>query len=209
MMQEILYLKVDRHIECKQDTVTLNDIGKMECANQDIVNRLKTEKLTTRHGKKKKKEAWSVLKVVETIHKVYPNLTISNLGETDFILDWGTVPDAKTVASYIKTFFVCLCTFFGAAFTIMTFNNDVSTPDVFASLYKTFTGQTSDGFTILEVTYSIGLAVGILVFFNHFAGKRIMNDPTPIEVEMRMYEDDVNTTLVENSSRKEKEQDVN
>lgn len=69
-------------------------------------------------------------------------------------------------------------------------------------------GQASDGFTILEVTYSIGLAVGIIVFFNHIGGRRITKDPTPIEVEMRIYEDDVNNALVETADREGKTIDV-
>ena len=49
---------------------------------------------------------------------------------------------------------------------------------------------------------------GILVFFNHFGRKRFSVDPTPMEVEMRLYENDILTTLVENYSRKGKEVDV-
>ena len=69
-------------------------------------------------------------------------------------------------------------------------------------------GEASDGFTILEVTYSIGLAIGIIVFFNHIGGRRITKDPTPIEVEMRIYEDDVNNALVETADREGKTIDV-
>ena len=54
----------------------------------------------------------------------------------------------------------------------------------------------------------MGIAVGIIVFYNHFGGKRITKDPTPIEVQMRLYEDDVNTTLVEGCNRKETSIDV-
>ena len=58
------------------------------------------------------------------------------------------------------------------------------------------------------MTYSIGIIIGILVFFNHFGRKRFSVDPTPMEVEMRLYENDIQTTLVENYSRKGKEVDV-
>ena len=69
-------------------------------------------------------------------------------------------------------------------------------------------GKQSDGFTVLEVTYSIGLTFGILIFFNHFGKKRFTVDPTPMEVEMRLYENNLQTTLIENISRKEQELDV-
>ena len=68
--------------------------------------------------------------------------------------------------------------------------------------------QESNGFTVMEIMYSVGIAVGIIVFYNHFGGKRITKDPTPIEVQMRLYEDDVNTTLVEGCNREETSIDV-
>jgi len=62
-------------------------------------------------------------------------------------------------------------------------------------------GTPSNGYSVLEFSYSIGLCVGIIVFFNHIGGKRISADPTPIEVEMRIYEEEVNQTLIENAER--------
>ena len=90
----------------------------------------------------------------------------------------------------------------------MTFNNDVGVNQVFQQVYELMTGQPSDGFTMLEITYSIGIAVGIIVFYNHFGGKKITKDPTPMEVEMRQYENDVNTTLIDGCNRKETSIDV-
>ncbi len=97
-----------------------------------------------------------------------------------------------------------LISFFGTAFTIMAFHNDIGIHDVFGRLYELIMGQTSNGFTTLEVTYSLGLAVGITLFFNHIGGRRITTDPTPIEVEMRVYEKDVDDTLIETADREGK-----
>ena len=94
-----------------------------------------------------------------------------------------------------------LISFFGAAFSAMAFNNDVDTVKMFGQIYELVTGHPSDGFTILEITYSLGLIIGILVFFNHFGKSKASIDPTPLEVEMRLYENDIQTTLIENYSR--------
>ena len=69
-------------------------------------------------------------------------------------------------------------------------------------------GYPSDGYSILEVSYSVGLAVGIILFFNHVGGRRLTKDPTPIEVEMRTYETDVNKALIETADREGKSIDV-
>lgn len=62
------------------------------------------------------------------------------------------------------------------------------------------------GLNTLEVSYSIGLALGIIVFFNHVGGRRLTKDPTPIEVAMRNYERDVDMTLVEQADREGREE---
>ena len=60
----------------------------------------------------------------------------------------------------------------------------------------------------MELCYSVGLGVGILLFYNHFGLKRLSKDPTPIEVEMRKYETDVNQVLIEGHNRQDGKLDV-
>ena len=61
---------------------------------------------------------------------------------------------------------------------------------------------------IAVVSFIFGLAAGIIVFYNHIGGKRLTSDPTPLEVEMRNYERDVNQALVEMADRQKLEKDV-
>ena len=65
------------------------------------------------------------------------------------------------------------------------------------------------GVSELEVSYCIGLGLGIVIFFNHVGRKKITPDPTPIQVEMRKYETDIDTTFIENAGRKGHSIDVN
>ena len=90
----------------------------------------------------------------------------------------------------------------------MAFHNDVGIGDVLSRIYELVVGVKSDGFTSIEISYSIGLAAGIIVFYNHIGGKRLTSDPTPLEVEMRNYERDVNQALVEMAGRQKLEEDV-
>lgn len=206
-MSEILYVKLEKNTSTYNRTVTLGEVCEMQCVDKEIVNRLKTEKLHTFLNIKKgshmcaARKVFSILDVVEKVHKVYPTLEIQNVGEQDFIVEYSTKQGENPVICFWKVAIVCLICFFGSAFSIMAFNNDVSTVDLFRQFYQLLTGMESDGFTILELTYSLGLAVGIITFFNHIGGRRTEKDPTPIEVEMRLYEDDINTTLINTSSR--------
>ncbi len=201
MTNDTLYLKIDQNVQVHDERVTLGDIAQLECSNKEIENRVKTLRLPNATENKPGRHVVSVMEVIMEIHREYPSLEVNNIGESDFIITYEKTTQPSQTWAWIKTIFVCLLAFFGAAFTIMTFNNDVDLPKLFSQLYEQLTGNTSDGFTILELTYSIGVGIGILLFFNHFAGRKITSDPTPMEVEMRLYEDDVNTTLIESSSR--------
>lgn len=211
---EKLYLKIDRNIVVTDRHVTLQDIAKMECANPAIVRQLKQKKVYTfqdaidRKKQKSQMRVFSVLKIMELIHEEYPNVDISNEGESDFIVEYEPNRTKPKWIDAGKTAALWVVIFFGAAFTIMAFNNDVSVTDVFSKFYYQVMGTPSDGVTELEVCYSIGLAVGILVFFNHVGKKKITPDPTPIQVEMRKYEKDIDMTFIENAERKGHSADV-
>ena len=72
----------------------------------------------------------------------------------------------------------------------------------FEQIYTQVTGQAATGFTVLEISYSVGIGLGVLFFFNHFGRMKLTDDPTPMQVQMRLYEDDVNNTIIEDASRK-------
>ena len=208
MKKETVYVKADQNVEVKNLDVTIGELMQVECANPDVVPKVKALKIFRFRNPEERRRVLSILKVIECIHAQYPNLEIQNLGNPDIIV---TLEDQKTpgmLVHWLKVLAVVAITFIGAAFSIMTFNNDVDTTQLFAQIYELLMGNPSDGFTVLELMYSIGMIVGILVFFNHFGGKKFSVDPTPMEVEMRLYENDIQTTLIESYERKGQEMDV-
>lgn len=209
--KETVYVKADRNIEVTKPDVTLGDVLKIECADPTVAAKIRTLKLLVFHHTDKKNQnrtAVSVLRVIEIIHEAYPGIDIQNMGEPDFIVTYEKQRTAGGVVHILKAAVVVIISFTGSAFSVMAFNNDAGVTKVFSQIYKLVMGAESSGFTMLELTYSVGLVIGILTFFNHFGTKRFSVDPTPMEVEMRLYENDLQTTLIENISRKEKELDV-
>ena len=210
---ETVYLKIEQNVLVRKPNVVLKDIARITAVNRPLVNKMKQMKVYTFHipanqGKKKSQmQVFSVLKIIELIGKEFPNVEIQNIGEKDFVVEYVPKEQQKWLLR-LKTAIVCVIIFFGSAFTIMTFNNDVGVGKVFMDFYEQVMGKKSDGFTVLEVCYSIGLFLGIMVFFNHVGHKKITHDPTPIQVEMRTYEKDVDTTCIENCGRKGTSNDV-
>lgn len=205
---KILYIKGDRDVEVTKPDVTLGDLLSMECTDKLMLAKIKTLKIIRFKKSGRQRCVVSVLKIIACIHEKFPEADVQNLGESDIIV---TYEDQKTPAlawHIIKTVFVAAVTFFGAAFSIMAFNNDVDVTKLFGQIYEFVTGQEAGGFTVLEIAYSMGVTAGILIFFNHFGKKRFTVDPTPMEIQMRLYENDIQTTLIENSERKGEEIDV-
>lgn len=202
-MEEILYIKIEQNIPVKNKTITFRDLGTFYCTNKSIVQKLEDSTFYTLPNESCQKNMFTITKVYEAIHKIYPNLQIENLGEKDFIIDYEK-PDQKEKSKfmeYLKTVLVSLIVFAGAAFTIMTFNEDVNVSSVFDKVYQLVMGTSKQGGSIIEICYAIGLPVGIVVFYNHFKRKKIKDDPTPIQVEMHTYEEQVNKAMITVSSR--------
>lgn len=208
MAGETLYLKAERNIEVTEDDVYLKDVAKVFCGDAHISAKVKAIKIHKFGEKEQKRQVLSVLKLIEMINQACPNVSVENLGETDVLVERVDVNKHKGGIQLIKVIFVAAISFFGTAFTIMAFHNDIGINKVFGKVYELVMGQPAPGYSILELMYSIGLAVGIIVFFNHIGGRRITKDPTPIEVEMRIYEKDVNDALIETADREGKTIDV-
>lgn len=208
MQKETLYLKLERNVEIQKPDVQLKDLGKLYCRDEKLLNRVKAAKIFRFKPQDGGRKVICVMKLIEMLQKEYDNLEVESIGEAEVVIEEVKTNKYKGPLQTVKICFVsCIC-FFGAAFTIMAFHNDVGIIKTFNRVYELVTGQLSDGVTILEISYSIGLALGIILFFNHIGGRRITKDPTPIEVEMRIYEKEVNDALVETADREGKMLDV-
>lgn len=207
-MTDEVYINLSQCSKVENNAVTIKDAATVWCRDDKIKNRVNAIKLYDFKGKKETRVIISALKIVEEIQKEIQGVQVVPTGETDVIIELNTKKKPPVWLDYIKAAIICAIVFFGAGFTIMAFNNDVAVHNIFEQYYEFVTGKESDGFTILEVTYSIGMAIGILVFYNHFGKKRLSKDPTPIEVEMRQYETQINTTMIDGVKRKEAHMDV-
>lgn len=203
-----VYLKVNSITQVHHKEILLKDVASLFCSDQKVLERCQSLPIFKVKDNKEKRYVQDVMPIIQKITQLGQGIQVVNLGETDFILDYRPLAPPKLFWQWMKTIFVCIVCFFGAAFAIMTFNNDVDVPALFSDLYQLVTGKESSGFTILEASYSFGLSAGIIVFFNHFAKWKLNADPTPLEVEMRTYEEDISRTLIENAGRKETEVDV-
>lgn len=205
MSNTTVYLKCDRNIEVQAQDVFMSDVGEVRCSDKVTAAKLKALKVHHFAKDSGRRCVISSLKLVELMEEECPNISVQIVGEPDVLVEWVDVAERKNWQQWLKAAFVCLVSFFGTAFTIMAYHNDVGINDVFTEVYKMVMNREPQGLNVLEVSYSVGLAAGIIIFFNHVGGRRITKDPTPIEVAMRNYEEDVDKALIATAGREGKE----
>ena len=210
--REAVYVKADRNSVCYDPQIKIMDVMSVECTDPAICAGIKNKTLyhfaPNESSKKKQIEVFSILNVIQLILEEYPEVEVVSYGEQDFVVEYVAAPMGSKAMEILKLVVLCIVIFLGSAFTIMAFNNDVSVGEVFDRFYKQIMGVDKPTVSEIEIFYCLGLAVGILVFFNHVGKKTITSDPTPIQVEMRKYEKDIDTTFIENAGRKGHEHDV-
>lgn len=207
-MSDTLYIKMGQSVELTHSDVTVGDVVKLECKNQNVVNKLKPIKILSDQTNGKQRYIVSIMKIIEIVDETFQNVDVENLGETECVVEFKKAQPTKNIWDIIKVILICFILFFGAGFSIMSFNNDISLDEMFEHICELIGGSKSQGKGILAICYSLGLGIGIITFYNHFGAKKLSNDPTPIEVEMRKYEQDINITLIDGHNRQDGQLDV-
>lgn len=204
-MSDTLYIQTDMNVQVDHPQVYLQDVAKLSGSSSKILNQCRVMPVAKLNPDKPGRYVLSVIDIIRNIQQKNPELEVTHMGEPSFIITYEEARHRHQIWNWVKTGLVCLVSFFGTAFSIMTFNTDVDINKLFAQIYEQMTGRTAPGFSILEIMYSVGIGAGVLFFFNHFGGRRITQDPTPMQVQMRQYEDDVNTTIIEDIGREEEQ----
>lgn len=147
---------------------------------------------------KKRTYLLSVMDIIRELSKQYPGASISNVGEMDILVEYLPKPERKKpLWTAAKVLMISLILFTGASTTIMCFHSDAQLPMIFQNIYYIFFGENREMPAMLSVPYSIGLGLGIIIFFNHFSKITLTEDPTPIEIEMTTYEKEANASIID------------
>lgn len=181
--------------------VMLKDVAEFYCQGSSEQN---LGELIVFHipGDVKKPYLISVMDMIKAVSKKIPEASIQNIGEMDTVVEYQPKPENNSKAlQWVKVVFICIVLFGGAMTAIMSFHSDAQMPDVFSTMYQFFFGVKNDRPYIIFVPYSIGLAAGIIIFFNHFLGRKLTEDPTPIEVQMTTYDKEVTDSMIDNLNK--------
>ncbi len=199
---DVVYLKFEAKIQTDQEKVYVSDVAEIVCRNDQKKEQIRN--IAIHSFGIPDRDVVTALYIVNEIEKQVRDVVVVPLGTENIILERIKNKQPSHLFEIVKVVFVSMVCFFGTGFTIMAFHNDIGIRGVFEQISSLITGTEGLGVMILEISYAFGLTAGILLFFNHIGKRRITKDPTPIEVSMRNYEDDVNKTLSETWDREGK-----
>lgn len=196
---KILYVKPSKQAKVVgKKEVTVQDLAKLEGDQALVEQMLPVVVMRIKKPDQDQKLYASFLDIARAIRKVNPNVTLDCVGELDTMIMYTPVmKKPKKGVEFLKVLLVCLILFFGSALAIMTFHNDASVPDVLKNVHMLFTGEETDRPVLLIISYAVGIAIGIMSFFNHFGKKKLTNDPTPVQVEFVAYKKQIDDAVVD------------
>lgn len=134
-----------------------------------------------------------MMQVTRLVKSAVPVIDIEHFGEPHALVE---VAEAKRRCHPALIALVWVLLFIGSGLAIMNFHEDVSMPEVHLRIYELLTGERPEHPYWLQIPYSFGIGIGMVLFFNHLFKKKFNEEPSPLEVEMYLYQQNMNQYAV-------------
>ncbi|MGN0316352.1 MAG: stage V sporulation protein AA [Lachnospira sp.] len=199
-MADIIYIKLSSGVNISKTEVKVKDVADIACSDKELAERINNLRVMNfsplKNNKEKKSRVVSVIEIIRLIQEENPDIQIENFGSSDVLIKYSSgKTDEKRFLKIMKIVAVCIITFVGSSYAIIAYNNDVGMAEIFSKVYELSGAEAQADSRLIEVCYAVGLFLGIVIFYDHFAGHRISKAPTPIEVAMDQYNEDLDNAI--------------
>ncbi|WP_234340280.1 stage V sporulation protein AA [Gorillibacterium timonense] len=191
---QVLYLRFRKRV-CleKGEALTLGKAARL-IADPDREPELKRMVLTRPEHRDGNMVLVDVLHIVELVRERYPDMRIEHFGEPFVLVEVKS--RQERIPGWLLVTVVWLLLFIGSGLTIMNFHADVSMQAAHRRMYQLITGKSELRPYALQIPYSLGIGIGMALFFNRFFKKTFNEEPSPLEVEMFLYQENMNQYIV-------------
>ncbi|THF78470.1 stage V sporulation protein AA [Cohnella fermenti] len=204
-METTVYLRLKRRIVIKQGAeVRLGDIARI-VAEPELERKLAALSLLRVRPNDGDRLIVDMLHIVRCIRQAAPGVAIETYGEPHVLVE--VTKSGQQKPRKIALALAWLLLFFGSGMTIVNFHADVNMPEVQRRVVELLTGSGDRHPWLFQIPYSIGVGLGMLLFFNRLFRKRRSDEPNPLEVEMFMYQENVNHYVITDEFRKKQERE--
>lgn len=197
-LEHTIYLRLKHRIQVKpNETLYLKDVA-LIIAPENLLPALEKLKIYQVNKEDKNIIVLDAIHLINQIVEKNKHADIQLIGPNQTIVE---VIFKKVRVSTPIFLLVWFLLFIGSAFTIMNFHEDVSMRIVHEKIVYLLTGLQDPNPLIFQIPYSIGLGLGMILFFNHVFKKRINEEPSPLEVEMFNYQQAIDRYVIMNENK--------
>jgi len=150
--------------------------------------------------KEKRNVLISATSIISFIKQNVQDIDLVIMGETDVLINVISEKTDKDKYKIARVILVCFLLFIGSITAIINFHSDVDMEQAHRTIYRVVTGIETDKLLLIQIPYSLGIGAGMSVFFNHVFNKKINEEPTPLEMEMHTYQQNVDKYIKDNSA---------
>lgn len=192
-MENTIYIRMRNHVQARlHQKVYLDELAQI-IAPESILPSLKGLVVHQVTEKDKNIVIIDAMKVIKQITSSIKHAEVQTIGPAQTIIKVALQKKGASLPFFLLIWFLL---FFGSAMAIMNFHEDVSMKSVQEKLYTMITGNKESKPLLFQIPYSIGLGLGMILFFNHVFKKRLNEEPSPLEVEMFNYQQDLDNYMV-------------
>ncbi|WP_232696250.1 stage V sporulation protein AA [Brevibacillus daliensis] len=196
-MEQPLFLRLRKRLVVKEkDVILLGDICQMYW---DGEREAKLKRIPLYQIKKEDGNLIiiDIMQVIRKMRQLYPEVILEIQGASQVIVE---VESPRRQAHMLLVAFVWLILFVGSGLALMNFHADVSMPEVQQRIYQMITGTTTNRPLMLQIPYSLGIGLGMILFFNHVFRKKINEEPSPLDVELFLYQQNLDQYYLEHEN---------
>ncbi|MFJ7746047.1 stage V sporulation protein AA [Peribacillus sp. NPDC097295] len=193
----VIYTRMRNRVHVKvNQKVRIKDVAKI-IGPEELISKIDETLLLTVNSEDKNIIIIDLAQLIMAIQAIEPHIEVETIGPSQTIIE---VIYSKRKMSFITFAVIWFLLFIGGGITIMNFHVDVSMAEVHQKLFTLITGRVDEKPLLIQIPYSFGLGIGMILFFNHFFKKRFNEEPSPLEVEMFNYQQDLDRYVIMNEN---------
>ncbi len=171
--------------------INIEDIYDIYPTNYE--NNLNKIRLRSYKNNKSKYDVIHLGEIIEVIKLKCPNTHINFLKNDDIIIFFDE--DKKDISKFIRVFVVSIVVLMGSIMGIMNFHADVNMEHSQFQMVDAITENGNKYLPYFQIPYSLGIGVGVALFFNKFIPTYSKDEPSPLDLKMNSLNKDIENEL--------------
>ena len=127
---------------------------------------------------------------IRTYKEKDSNYDVIHIGEVIFFNE-----NKKDRTKYLRVLLVSIVVLMGSIMGIMNFHADVNMIHSQSTMVNALTKNPKKYLPYFQIPYSIGIGVGVALFFNKFIPTYAKNEPSPLDLKMKSLNKEIENEL--------------